>query len=97
MEWRGIDYNITLSIAGYNIPNALYAGGYYLRLVGNPEFVLEVVEKEISPTPRFKVKAYYVVRNKWFRDHYLPDTGAFRETDQMFYARGIKFTYTVIA
>jgi len=94
-EWTGIDYNVTLSITSFDIPNKIVGGDVEFHLVGNPKFVLEVVEKQLSP-PRFKVKAYYRVKNKWKRTHTFPD-GDFIETEQNFYAKGLKFSYTVIA
>ena len=111
-EWRGINYTIILSVKEYEMPMSFegkMTDGRKVAITtaGSPKFVLKVLEKRLgnkldpNDKARFKVRAYYEIRNKWETEHFVPNYWApnqnFVETDQVFYAQGITFSYVVIA
>lgn len=111
-EWRGINYNIVLSVKEYEMPSSFegtMTSGAVVAITtsGGPRFVLKVIEKHLgdkldpNDKARFKVRAYYQIRNRWETEHFVPNYWApnqnFVETDQVFFAQGITFSYLVIA
>ena len=106
-EWKNIDYNVILSVKEYELPASFIINMDDNRTTtmttsGSPKFVLKVMEKITGTTPQFRVRAYYQIKNKWKTEHKIANyfnngSGNFVETDQIFYARGITFSYIVIA
>jgi len=105
-EWENINYQVLLSVKNYELPESFTLNmddesTVTISPVGNPKFVLKVIEKQTGSTPKFKVRAYYQLKNKWKTEHRFPNYwqpgSHFVETDQIFYAQGITFSYSVIA
>ncbi len=96
-DFKGKSFVVTLAISGFDLPNYLNGetSGYPVRLTGNPKFLLKVTDYDYT-NGKFKVKAYYRVKNKWSRSQVCDDGVTYNESDQIFYARGIEFTYTAV-
>jgi len=97
-DFKGKTFNISLSISSFYIPDEMDGGDYRIPLVGNPKFVLQVTQYDYA-NARFKVKAYYQVYHKYSRPQQVQDgssTLTRYETTQIFYARGINFSYVAL-
>lgn len=98
-DFKGKGFSVSLSLSTFYIPDAMISGDYMIPLVGNPKFVLQVTQYDYV-NARFKVKAYYQVYHYYSRPHQVINDGNIvdrNESIQIFYARGINFSYVAIA